>query len=172
MGQSYIIVNITKKEFLSAFPFGDFTKLMEFGLSGMGTMAGLAILLADGNGDNGGDIKTDPVSGIVGRWAGDSIIIAGEYADKKGQPLNLYKTAKAPKSPYTDISFDVIFALMADDYVCQEYIKNEDLDQEIIKEFNAIHKQLQKNSKNMVLLVGRIKRPQGRAILEKCLKLK
>lgn len=170
MGQSYIIVNVTKKEYLSAYPFGDFPKLMEFGTSGMGTMTGLAILLADGNGDNGGDITIDPVSGIVGRWAGDSIIVAGEYADKKGQPLNLYKTAQiSKKSPYKDISFDVVFALMADDYVRKEYIKNEDLDQEVIKEFNTIHKQLQKNSKNMVLLVGRLKTPEGKAILEKCL---
>jgi hypothetical protein len=174
---------------------GDGMKIMEFGLSGMGTMAGLAILLADGNGQGGGDINEDPVSGIVGRWAGDRIVIAGDYADEgkfikendlkglvdqSGVPLtlktvNLNGLTDTPR--FKDISFDVIFALMADSYVRQEYMKtakdsNFGRDANIIPDFNAIHEQLAKDQKNMTLLVGHLKSNEGKAMLERCLKRK
>lgn len=50
MGQYYYVVNVTKRQFLHPHKFGDGLKLMEFGASGGGTMLGLAVLLADGNG--------------------------------------------------------------------------------------------------------------------------
>lgn len=79
MGQYYITVNLDKKQYLFPHKFDDGLKLMEFGCSSMGTMTGLAILLADGNGRGGGDLHSeDP---IVGSWAGDRIVITGDYAD-------------------------------------------------------------------------------------------
>ncbi len=42
-------------------------------------MTALAILLADGNGRGGGDLKSE--RGIIGSWVGDRIVIAGDYAD-------------------------------------------------------------------------------------------
>jgi hypothetical protein len=158
----------------------------------MGTMAGLAILLADGNGRGGGDISEDPVSGIIGRWAGDRIVIAGDYADSgrfvtksmvkgladnDGHPITPDKinvNNLTDTSHFKDISFDVIFALMAEDYVRKEYIKNPSSfgrDPNIIKDFNAIHEQLAKDQKGMVLLVGQLKSPEGKSILEKLLKV-
>lgn len=139
MGQYYYPVNVTKKEFIHPHKFGDGLKLMEFGLSGMGTMAGLALLLADGNGRGGGDVNEDPVSGIVGHWAGDKIVVAGDYADNgrfftandiKGlvdhdnkpvsmETINLHNVAG---ERFKDISYDVIFALMADSYVREKSI--------------------------------------------------
>ena len=195
MGQYYNPINITKREFLHPHKFGDGLKLMEFGLSGMGTMAGLALLLADGNGRGGGDAHEDPVSGIVGRWAGDRIVIAGDYADngrfitksmvkgladEDGKPFTLESvnlSALTDTGRFKDISFDVIFALMATDYVRQEYMahvkeRNFGRDPNIITDFNAIHLQLAKDQKDMALLVGRMKSDEGKAMLARFLKKK
>lgn len=80
MGQYYLLVNCTKKQFIKPHDFGDGAKLLEFGSSGCGVMTGLAILLASRNGRGGGDLRsTDPV---VGSWAGDAIVIAGDYGDE------------------------------------------------------------------------------------------
>ena len=79
MGQYYIIVNLDKKQFIHPHKFGDGLKLLEFGCSSEGTLTALAILLADGNGRGGGDLKSE--NPIVGSWAGDRIVIAGDYAD-------------------------------------------------------------------------------------------
>jgi hypothetical protein len=80
MGQYYYVVNTTKKQFLHPHKFGDGLKLLEFGPSQCGTMCGLAILLANGNGRGGGDLHSN--NPIIGSWAGDSIVIAGDYADE------------------------------------------------------------------------------------------
>lgn len=79
MGQYYYIVNLDKKEFLHPHKFDDGLKLMEFGQSASGTLLGLTILLADGNNRGGGDIRSDDP--LIGSWAGDRIVIAGDYAD-------------------------------------------------------------------------------------------
>lgn len=79
MGQYYLVVNVDKGEYLNPHRFGDGLKLLEFGSSASGTMTGLAVLLADGNNRGGGDLRTDHT--IVGSWAGDRIVVAGDYAD-------------------------------------------------------------------------------------------
>ena len=79
MGQYYHIVNLDKKQYLHPHKFGDGLKLREFGASGDGTMMALAALLADGNGRGGGDLHSDHP--LIGSWAGDRIVIAGDYAD-------------------------------------------------------------------------------------------
>lgn len=79
MGQYYLIVNVDKGQYLHPHKFGDGLKLMEFGNSQYGTLTGLAVLLADGNNRGGGDLRTDDP--IVGSWAGDRIVVAGDYAD-------------------------------------------------------------------------------------------
>lgn len=79
MGQYYIIANIDRREFIEPHTFCDGAELLEFGDSAGGTMCGLAILLADGNGRGGGDLMTE--SKVAGSWKGDRIVIAGDYAD-------------------------------------------------------------------------------------------
>lgn len=120
MGQYYKIVNLDKKEWLHPHKFEDGMKLMEFGLSGMGTMSGLAILLADGNGRGGGDLHSE--NPIIGSWAGDRIVIAGDYADEgkftEDESRNLYSVTDDPE--WSEISEDVIEALKDDAYVKQE----------------------------------------------------
>ena len=85
MGQYYYIVNLTKKQYLHPHVFDDGLKLLEFASSRCRTLSALALLLADGNGRGGGDFgRTEAISEhpLVGSWAGDSIVIAGDYADE------------------------------------------------------------------------------------------
>ena len=123
MGQYYKIVNIKKKQYISPYIFGDGSKLMEFSMSANGVLAGLAILLADGNGRGGGDLHSE--NDIVGSWAGDNIVIAGDYADDgkfvKDADRNLYHIASIEGE---DISLKVLEALFDDSYYFSEFRKN------------------------------------------------
>ena len=123
MGQYYKIVNIKKKQYITPHTFGDGSKLMEFSMSANGVLAGLAILLADGNGRGGGDLHSE--NDIVGSWSGDNIVIAGDYADTgkfvKEPEQNLYEVAS---SEGEDISIKVLDALFDDQYFFSEFRKN------------------------------------------------
>lgn len=69
MGQYFVIVNLDKKEFLDPRKIGGGLKLWEMTHNTDGALTALGYLLAQ-NGD-----CTD-----VGRWAGDRIVIAGDYS--------------------------------------------------------------------------------------------
>lgn len=94
MAQYYVIVNVTKKEFLTPNAFGDGQKFMEFAFGGFGVMAGLAILLNNSNyrSGRGGDVWGMPENSLeyFGRWAGDQIVVAGDYAEgcDNGEEMN------------------------------------------------------------------------------------
>ena len=125
MGQYYKIVNVKKRQYLNPHMFNDGMKLMEFGMSAGGTLTALAVLLADGNGRGGGDLHSD--NDIIGSWAGDPIVIAGDYADQG-------KFLPADKSDQTlysvcedegeDISAKVLDALMEDRWFREDFINN------------------------------------------------
>ena len=123
MGQYYKIVNIKKKQYITPHTFGDGAKLMEFSMSASGVLAGLAILLADGNGRGGGDLHSK--NDIIGSWAGDNIVVAGDYADVgkfvKEPEHTLYEVAS---SEGEDISVKVLEALFDDQYFFSEFRKN------------------------------------------------
>jgi hypothetical protein len=123
MGQYYKIVNIKKKQYIKPDTFGDGSKLMEFSMSASGVLAGLAILLADGNGRGGGDLHSE--NDIIGSWAGDNIVVAGDYADAgkfvKEPEHTLYEVAG---SEGEDISLKVLEALFDDKYFFSEFRKN------------------------------------------------
>lgn len=128
MGQYYYAVNLTRHEYIKPHAFGDGAKLMEFACSAPSMMAGLAILLADGNGRGGGDLDTESrlAKKIIGRWAGDRIVITGDYADE-GKFLDGIKSAKANLYTYVDenfkdISDDVIEVLCADVYAAERLL--------------------------------------------------
>lgn len=136
MGQYYLICNLDKRQYFYSHAFGDGLKLMEFGLSGGGMMAGLAILLADGNGRGGGDIDNEVENPVIGSWAGDRIVIAGDYADpgKWGEKApavgtalksgNMMKADRVPhwnlydeaQESFENISAKVVLALAQDGY--------------------------------------------------------
>ena len=119
MGQYYKVVNTTKKQTLSPHAFGSGAKLMEFTSDGGTIMQGLGILLADGNNRGGGDLRSD--NKLIGSWAGDSIVITGDYADEgkftEDKTKNLYDEAQG----YRDVSLEVIEALMDDNYWEDEF---------------------------------------------------
>lgn len=123
MGQYYKIVNIKKKQYIRPSTFGDGSKLMEFSMSANGVLAGLAILLADGNGRGGGDLHSE--NDIVGSWSGDNIVVAGDYADEgkfvKDGDKNLFHVATDEGE---DISVKVLDALFDDQYFFSEFRKN------------------------------------------------
>ena len=136
MGQYYKLVNITKGQFIEPLSFNDGSKLLEFGSSGDGTMLGLSILLASGNGRGGGDLFSDKQ--VVGSWAGDQIVIAGDYADEglfvpEGVNLNLYDYAR---ENYRDISGLVWEALLDNSYIFSnvEKMMNQDYCSDSCKE--------------------------------------
>jgi hypothetical protein len=123
MGQYYKIINIKKKQYITPHTFGDGAKLMEFSMSASGVLAGLAILLADGNGRGGGDLHSE--NDIIGSWAGDNIVVAGDYADAgkfvKEPDQTLYEVAS---NEGEDISVKVLEALFDDKYFFSEFRKN------------------------------------------------
>ena len=118
MGQYYKVCNLNKLQYLHPHRFGEGLKLLEFGCSANGTMTGLAILLADGNGRGGGDLHSEHP--IIGSWAGDRIVIAGDYADEgkwDDEEGALYSAAEEPA--WEDISDQVIEAMSDDSYICK-----------------------------------------------------
>ena len=75
MGQYYIIVNLTKGEYINPHDIRCSAKLREMTMFG----AYLLGLLTNDNGRGMGDYEEHP---IWGRWAGDRIVVAGDYGDK------------------------------------------------------------------------------------------
>jgi hypothetical protein len=83
MGQYYLTVNVTKRQYLNPHKFGAGLKLMEFSGQGDSLPQALCILLAHSNGRGGGDLRSDDhdPDKLVGSWAGDQIVVAGDYDD-------------------------------------------------------------------------------------------
>lgn len=129
MGQYYMTVNLDKKEYLYPHKLGDGLKLMEFACSTLGTMTALALLLADGNGRGGGDMHSN--SPLIGSWAGDRIVIAGDYADpgryvlgdgtKLPDDTTLYTYCQ---NNFNDISSSIRAVMVEDPYI-EENMKKE-----------------------------------------------
>lgn len=115
MGQYHKPVNITKKEYIDPHKFNDGLKLLEFGCTGVGTMTALAVLLANSNGRGGGDLHSDKP--IVGSWAGDSIAIIGDYAEKDDVTGVTWEDLEQ----YKDVSLAVLDAMLDDGYILQDY---------------------------------------------------
>ena len=106
MGQYFLIVNTTKKEYLHPHRFGEGLKFMEFTVDGCGIMHGLAHLLAQ---SSSGVAIDNPE--ITGRWVGDHVVIVGDY-DNSGVFDEAYESGH-----YHDISQAVIQHIGRDSYV-------------------------------------------------------
>jgi hypothetical protein len=125
MGQYYLICNLDKHQFLHPQHCGDGLKLTEFGCSGMGTLMALTALLADGNGQGSGDLQSR--SEIIGSWAGNRIVIAGDYADQERFPIDapysgLYEWASAE---WLDVSYQAMRACMDDESIRLEIMQHD-----------------------------------------------
>ena len=106
MGQYFLVVNTTKKEYLHPHRFGEGLKFMEFTVDGCGIMHGLAHLLAQ---SSSGVAIDDPE--VTGRWVGDHVVIVGDY-DDSGVFDEAYES-----DDYHDISQAVIQHIGRDSYV-------------------------------------------------------
>src|SRR5262249_23447781 len=87
MGQYFIAVNKTKKEYIRSWDIGGVAKLWEWCVN---RQAGIfPYLLRKSNEGGGGDIQIENPK-FAGRWAGDKVYLVGDY-DKS----NLYEKAQA-----------------------------------------------------------------------------
>ena len=97
MGQYHKTYNITKKEFIHPARIGNGLKLLEQVGELKSTSTALFLLLANSNGRGGGDARPHPA---IGRWAGDQIVVQGDYADEKDPAF----IPEEERKGYTDIS--------------------------------------------------------------------
>jgi hypothetical protein len=127
MGQYYVVANLDKREFLYPRHFGSGVKLLEFGSDGQSVMTGLAVLLAESNGRGGGDLNGDPevIDKVAGRWAGDRIIVAGDYADEGEIGWNVYSDCGSESNGWEDISEEVVLAMCECRYLAESLGRRE-----------------------------------------------
>lgn len=85
MGQYWRIVNVDKMEYLDPYKLGSGAKLWEQ-LANVAPSKALMILVANMPEPRGGGDLGSGHEGIVGRWAGDRIIMVGDYAEKGDHP--------------------------------------------------------------------------------------
>lgn len=102
MGQYHMVYNLDKREFIHAHDIDNGLKLMEQcgPCIDPTTSDAVWLLLANSNGRGGGDATEHP---MVGRWAGDRLLVQGDYAEAED-------TAYLPeedREEYTNISYEV-----------------------------------------------------------------
>ncbi len=110
MGQYHKLVNLDKQEQVSSYPLGLGAKQYEqTGCEGSMSDA-LYLLLMTSPARGGGDWKG--FDGLSGRWAGDRVVVLGDYSTDEDLPTypdlsNLWRESES----WTDISTDVAVAL-------------------------------------------------------------
>ncbi|MBE0573343.1 hypothetical protein IH575_00365 [Candidatus Dojkabacteria bacterium] len=99
MGQYFIAVNKTKKEYVTAWEIGGGAKLWEWCAN---REAGIfPYLLRRSNESGGGDVQHNvPNPQYAGRWAGDEVYLVGDYDSS-----DLYDKAKAE---YANIAKELV----------------------------------------------------------------
>jgi hypothetical protein len=79
MGQYHKVYNIDKKAMINAHGINNGLKLVEQIGHDHSTSTALFLLLANSNGRGGGDVDDHA---LIGAWAGDRIVIQGDYAEE------------------------------------------------------------------------------------------
>ena len=100
MGQYHEVYNLDKKERIDPHKINNGLKLYEQIGHVASTATALFALAANSNGRGGGDFPDHP---FIGRWAGDRILVQGDYANHKD---NGYVDEEVLEQ-FTDISEDV-----------------------------------------------------------------
>jgi len=129
MGQFYLIINLDKKEYIHPNKFSCGMHINEFLRCKYGIMTGLGLLLADTNSMDSfcSRIEDGKVigDGVIGRWAGDRVVIAGDYVthlkydfEFEDTKNNLYNVALLF---YDDVSDEVLKNMLKDDEIALEY---------------------------------------------------
>jgi len=83
MGQYYKIINLDKKEFLNPWKLSSGAKAWEQLANPWPGRALLALVLSSPKRRGGGDLGDDE---IIGRWAGDRIIMVGDCSEAEDRP--------------------------------------------------------------------------------------
>ena len=83
MGQYWLPVNISKREFIHPHKLECGLKLCEqLGTFGGTAQALIVLLAAEPEERGGGDLRIDQLSrDVIGRWAGDRVALIGDYAE-------------------------------------------------------------------------------------------
>lgn len=116
MGQYHMVYNKTKHEFFHPHKIDNGLKLLEqIGFMRSSSTA-LFLLVANSNGRGGGDInnvENEEVNNIIGRWAGDEIVVQGDYAEPEdpGYVDHRDDDDLPLADVYTDISDHVVLML-------------------------------------------------------------
>lgn len=138
MGQYHIPVNLDKREFINPHLLNNGLKMLEWGQGG-GTTVALTVLLACSHKRGGGDLMADDAGAdkIMGRWAGDRIVVLGDYTEP-GDPgtASLYEelSGELPVTisngnlhpweyvheVFTDISLACREVIRMDDWIAEE----------------------------------------------------
>lgn len=100
MGQYHKVYNIDKKQYIHAHRIDNGLKLFEQVGFEKSTASAVFLLLANSNGRGGGDV---PVHRLIGSWAGDRIVVQGDYAEEGDQSY----LSDEEISSYEDISDNV-----------------------------------------------------------------
>jgi hypothetical protein len=115
MGQYYKIVNLDKRQYLDPSRFGTGPKLRTIAYSSCGILSALTILLAKSDGTGGGDIPSEG----TGLWAGDRVVIIGDY-----DSTSLHRDL----DEYDDVSLDILRVMIRDDWVRQLLLEHSETD--------------------------------------------
>jgi hypothetical protein len=92
MGQAFIIANLDKKQYLHPHDFKDGYKLLELHDS----LTALSLLLA-----NSGDHPWRDAP-MLGAWAGDRIVVMGEYSNAYDEARNTFERVSAALHEYIE----------------------------------------------------------------------
>lgn len=101
MGQYHEVYNLDKQERISPHAINNGLKLYEQVGYIRSTSTALFALLANSNARGGGDF---PEHALIGRWAGDRVLVQGDYAERGD---NGYMAPDVLAS-FTDISSQVL----------------------------------------------------------------
>lgn len=101
MGQYHVLYNTDKKEYVHAHRIDNGLKLLEQVGFEKSTSTALFLLVANSNGRGGGDANEHE---LIGRWAGDRIVVQGDYAEEGDQAY----ITDSERESYTDISTKVL----------------------------------------------------------------
>lgn len=100
MGQYHKTYNIDKREFIHPHKIDNGLKMWEQIGFLRSTSTALFLLLANSNGRGGGDVPEHP---MIGRWAGDRIVVQGDYVE----PTDPSYISEEELESFTDISNQV-----------------------------------------------------------------
>lgn len=101
MGQYHKLVNLDKQEQVSPYAIGLLGKQYEHTGSPGGLSDALYLLTMISPEQGGGDF---PLTEVSGRWAGDRVVVVGDYTQENAVPGYEGDTSKLYEAEFSDIS--------------------------------------------------------------------